>query len=163
MSEEVIKPGKFVSLTYSIADESGSIVEQSDLPVSYIYGGETELIGGMDKAVEGKSAGDSVTFVVSPEQGFGARDENLTFTNDIENVPEPFRRVGVEVPMQNDAGETKSFYVTRIADGKLTVDGNHPLAGKTLRIAVRVLEVRDATREDIGQVLKPGQALPTLN
>ena len=55
-----------------------------------------------------------------------------------------FRRVGAEVAMQNEAGEVKTFYVTRIEDGKLTVDGNHPLAGKSLFVRVNILEVRDA-------------------
>jgi FKBP-type peptidyl-prolyl cis-trans isomerase SlyD len=51
--------------------------------------------------------------------------------------------------MQNETGEAKLFYVTNIENGKLTVDGNHPLAGKTLHVTVQILEVRDATLEDM--------------
>jgi FKBP-type peptidyl-prolyl cis-trans isomerase SlyD len=148
MEKDTIKPGKFVSLTYSIADENGNTLEQNDLPVSYIYGGEQELLGGLDKAVFGKSAGDQVEVVVPPEKGFGAHDSSLTFTDDIENVPEEFRYVGAEVQMQNEDGDVKSFFVTKIENQKLTVDGNHPMAGKTLRIHVKILEVRDATPAD---------------
>jgi FKBP-type peptidyl-prolyl cis-trans isomerase SlyD len=54
--------------------------------------------------------------------------------------------------MQNDDGEVKSFFVTKIEKGKLTVDGNHPMAGKTLRVNVKILEVRDATEEDHRQL-----------
>ena len=162
MSKEIIKTGKFVSLTYSISDTDGNILEQSDLPVSYIHGGETELIGGMDRAVAGKSEGEEVMLTISPEDGFGEHDPDLTFTDDIENVPPEFRQLGAEVQMQNDAGEVKSFYVTKIENGRLTVDGNHPLAGKSLLVKVKILEVRDATKEDAMQVGIPGQS-QTIN
>jgi FKBP-type peptidyl-prolyl cis-trans isomerase SlyD len=105
----------------------------------------------MDKAIAGKRSGDKVDIEVSPQDGFGARDPDLTFTDDIANVPPQFRRLGAEVQMQSEAGEVKTFYVTDIKDDRLTVDGNHPLAGKHLRVHVTIHEVRDATPEDIGQ------------
>ncbi len=163
MTEETIKPGKFVSLTYTIADEAGNILEQNDLPVSYIHGGEMELIGGMEQAVAGRKAGDTVEVVVPPEQGFGEHDPDLTFTDDIENVPEQFRYVGAEVQMRSESGENRSFFVSHIENGKLTVDGNHPLAGKTLKVTVKILEVRDATKEDAMQVAGPNTSRPTIN
>lgn len=156
MSDQTVRPGKFISLTYSIVDDEGRVVEQSDLPVSYIYGGKTEMIGGMDTAMAGKKAGDTVQLSVSPEQGFGPHDPDLTFTDDLENVPPEFRRLGAEVQMQNEAGEVKTFYVTRIENGKLTVDGNHPLAGKQLKVTVRILEVREATKDDLLHVTPAG-------
>lgn len=149
MAKQVIKPGKYVSLTYTISDQEGNLLEQNDIPVNYIHGGETELIGGMDRAVAGKAAGDKVQITVAPEDGFGAHDPELTFTDDVENVPPQFRRIGAEVQMQSESGETRSFFVTRIEDGRLTVDGNHPMAGKTLLVQVKILEVRDATIEDM--------------
>jgi FKBP-type peptidyl-prolyl cis-trans isomerase SlyD len=158
MSKETIKPGKFVSLTYSICDLDGNVLEQSDLPVNYIHGGETELIGGMDSAVAGKGPGDEVGITVPPEQGFGDHDPALTFTDNIENVPPQFRQLGAEVQMQNEAGEVKSFFVTNIENGQLTVDGNHPMAGKTLKVNVKILEVRDATREDAMNIGAQGQS-----
>jgi FKBP-type peptidyl-prolyl cis-trans isomerase SlyD len=162
MSKETIKAGKFVSLTYSISDTEGNVLEQSDLPVNYIHGGETELIGGMDKAVAGKGVGDEVTIKVSPAHGFGDHDPTLTFTDDIENVPPQFRQLGAEVQMQNEVGEMKSFFVTKIENGLLTVDGNHPLAGKELTVNVKILEVRDATQQDALNIGTPGQS-QTLN
>ncbi len=162
MSKEIITTGKFVTLTYSICDLEGNVLEQSDLPVNYIHGGETELIGGMDRAVAGKGPGDEVSITVPPEQGFGDHDPDLTFTDDLENVPPQFRQLGAEVQMQNEAGEVKSFFVTKIENGKLTVDGNHPLAGKTLKVKVKILEVRDATQEDAMTVGAQGQST-TLN
>ena len=151
MSEQTIQPGKFVSLTYAIVEDGGDILEQNDVPVNYIYGGDQELIGGMDSAVKGKKAGDVVELLVSPDDGFGQHDPSLTFTDDLHNVPAEFHKLGAEVQMQNESGDLKSFYVTKIADGKLTVDGNHPLAGKMLRVRVVVQEVRDATPNDYPQ------------
>jgi FKBP-type peptidyl-prolyl cis-trans isomerase SlyD len=152
---EVVSIGKLVALTYSIRDMQGNILEQTDLPVTYIHGGTNELIGGMDRAVTGKAVGDEVELRLSPEQsGFGAHDPELTFTDVIENVPLELRHLGAEVSMQNDAGEVRTFYVTRIEGGRLTVDGNHPFAGKHLIVNVRIHEVRDPTpaelTEDVG-------------
>lgn len=145
---DVIKSGKFVSLTYSICDANGNVLEQNDIPVSYIHGGDMELIGGMDKAVEGRKVGDRVEFTVSSAQGFGDHDPALTFQDSVENVPPQFRHVGAEVQMQNDKGDVKTFYVTGIENGIVTIDGNHPMSGKTLLVTVNVQEVRDATVED---------------
>ena len=149
MSTEAIQAGKYVLLTYTISDDQGNLLEQNDIPVSYVHGGETELIGGMDRAVEGKRAGDEVRMSIPPEAGFGDYDPSLTFTDRIENVPPEFRRLGAEVQMQNDQGDARTFYVTRIENGELTVDGNHPMAGKSLVVKVKILEVRDATVEDL--------------
>jgi FKBP-type peptidyl-prolyl cis-trans isomerase SlyD len=151
MSEQTITSGKFVSLTYSICDEQNNVLEQTDLPVSYIHGGQSELIGGMDKAVAGTRAGDRVELSMTPEQGFGPRDPDLTFTDDLDNVPPAFRFIGAEVQMQSESGEVKTFYVSKIENGRLTVDGNHPLAGKPLRVKVEIKEVREATQQERDQ------------
>ena len=150
-SDQVVRPGKYVSLTYSIADTQGSILEQTDLPVGYIHGGRTELIGGMDAAVSGKCVGDQVDLLLTPEGGFGPHDPNLTFTDSLDNVPPEFHFVGAEVQMQNDSGDVRTFYVTRIGEGTLTVDGNHPLAGKSLKVHVWIKDVRDPTAAELSQ------------
>lgn len=144
MSDETIQPGKYVALTYAIEDDRGEIVEQHDTPLGFVYGSDTELIGGMDRAVAGKRVGDRVEVQVSPQQGFGEHDPGMTFVDAIDNVPPQYRHVGAEVQMQSADGETRSFYVTKIDDGQVTIDGNHPLAGKQLVVRVTITEVRDA-------------------
>ena len=151
MSDQLVTEGKYVTLIYSITDVQGNVLEQTDLPMGYVHGGRTELIGGMDKAIAGKRAGDKVEMELSPHEGFGPQDPDLTFSDDLENVPPEFRFVGAEVQMQNDAGDVKTFYVTRIENGRLTVDGNHPLAGKSLRVHVTIDEVREPTKEELSQ------------
>jgi len=151
MTDQSVRPGKFVSLTYTMCDAEGNVVERSDLPVSYIHGGSTELIGGMDRALAGKRVGDEVEISVPAGDAFGPHDPSLTFTDDLANVPPQFRFLGAEVQMQNEAGDVKTFYVTRIEDGRLTVDGNHPLAGKPLQVRMTVREIRDPTPEELAQ------------
>ena len=148
MSDPVVEKNKVVAITYSIIDASGVILEQSDIPVYYVHGGPNDMFPDVEDALDGKSLGDSVEVVLPPEKAFGYHDPSMTFTDDIDNVPPEFRRVGAEVEMQNDRGEVRSFFVSKIEDGKLTVDGNHPFAGKTLTYAVTVADIRDATEEE---------------
>jgi len=138
-----------VYITYSILDERGMVVEQHDIPVGYVQGANSGILPAIESAVEGRKIGDRVEITLSPEEGYGLRDESLVFVDDIENVPPEFRRVGAEVLFENEAGETKPFYVTAIADGKVTVDGNSSLAGQSVTCLVNVIDIREATPEEI--------------
>lgn len=150
MSQQRIQRNKYVQFTYSISDGEGNVIEQVDLPVHYVHGaGDMGLIERVERALEGRQQGDVIEVEVPPAEGFGEFDPDLTFTDDIDNVPPQFRNVGTQVEMANDAGETKTFVVSKIEDGKLTLDGNHPLAGKTAVFSVTIMEVRDATAEEI--------------
>jgi FKBP-type peptidyl-prolyl cis-trans isomerase SlyD len=139
---------KVVAITYTIVDDSGIILEQSDIPVYYVHGGPNDMFPDIEAALDSCTLGDSVEVVLPPEKAFGYHDPAMTFTDDIDNVPPEFRRVGAEVEMQNDRGETRSFFVSKIEADKLTVDGNHPYAGKTLTYSVTVADIRDATEEE---------------
>jgi FKBP-type peptidyl-prolyl cis-trans isomerase SlyD len=86
---------------------------------------------------------------IDGNQIFGARDESLVFTDDIENVPEEYRQVGTSILMENDKGQTRSFLVTRMDDETLTVDGNNPLCGREVVFTLEILTVRDATDDEI--------------
>jgi FKBP-type peptidyl-prolyl cis-trans isomerase SlyD len=159
MSAPIVSKHKVVAITYSILDESGVILEQSDIPVYYVHGGPNDMFPDVEDALEGCELGDSIEVILPPEKAFGYHDPAMTFTDDIANVPPEFRRVGAEVQMQNERGETRSFFVSRIEDNKLTVDGNHPYAGKTLKYALTVADIRDATEEEKQQ----GIAKPVLH
>ena len=148
MPDPVVRKHKVVAITYSILDESGAILEQSDIPVYYVHGGPNDMFPDIEAALDGHTLGDSVEVVLPPEKAFGYHDPSMTFTDDIDNVPPEFRRVGAEVEMQNDRGDTRTFFVSKIEGNKLTVDGNHPFAGKTLTYAVTVADIRDATEEE---------------
>ena len=160
MSEERVSRNKLVQFTYSISDGEGNVVEQVDLPVSYVHGASSMgLIESVERALNGCKVDDRIEVDVPPSEGFGEHDPDLTFADDIDNVPPQFRKLGTQVEMANDAGETKTFVVTKIEDDKLTLDGNHPLAGKTAKFSVKVVSIRDATPEEI----KNGADNPNVN
>ncbi|MCW9012169.1 MAG: FKBP-type peptidyl-prolyl cis-trans isomerase [Gammaproteobacteria bacterium] len=150
MPDQRISRNKVVQFTYTITDQDGNVVEQVDLPVQYVHGAsQMGLIERVERALEGARVGDKVVAEVPPAEGFGEHDTSLTFEDDIDNVPPQFRKVGTKVEMANDQGETKEFVITKIENGKVTIDGNHPLAGKTAKFTVSVLSIREATPEEI--------------
>lgn len=149
MTEERVARNKVVYVTYSIIDQSGSVFEQSDVPIGYVHGGNSPLFEKIEMALDGHRIGDKVEVSLDPAEGFGPHDPNLTFTDDIDNVPHEFRRVGAEAELQNEQGESMVFRVSRIADGKLTLDGNHALAGQTVTFVVNVANIRDANMDEI--------------
>jgi len=149
MSAEQIKKDKYVELTYAILNAKDEIKERVDIPVKYIHGRDSGLFPKIETALKGHSGGDRVEVSLSQLEGFGPSDPSLIFTDDLANVPAQFHQVGAEVEMQNDRGEAKKFTVTNIENGKLTVDGNHPLAGQTIKFVVTVGVVRDATKEEL--------------
>ncbi len=145
-----ITTNKFVELTYRIIDQTnGEVIEQVEEPLGYVQGDNTLLFNQVTKELEGKSVGDEVEILLKAEDAFGPKLEELIFTDDINNVPLEYRFFGAAVTMQNDKGGTKDFIVSSIEDGKLTIDGNHPLAGKDIIFYVEVLSVRDATADEI--------------
>ena len=149
MSEQRIALNKLVAITYTIKDEQGELLEHSDMPISYIHGGRSDLFEKIETELTGHQVGDVIDVVLPPEEGFGPYDPGMTFTDDVVNVPAQYCQIGAEVEMKNDLGESRMFYVTRIEDGKLTLDGNHPFAGKTLTFTVKVEDVRDAAPADL--------------
>ena len=148
MADQFVDQNKVVTFVYTIVDVAGTLLEQSDLPISYVHGGKHDLFEKVEQALDGALVNDTVEVTLTPEEGFGVHDPELTYTDDIENVPDEFRSIGAEVEMRNDQGDSKKFTVTRIEDGKLTVDGNHPMAGKTIVFRIKVTDIRDATPEE---------------
>lgn len=148
MSQAVVAPNKIVAVTYVLRTEAG-VVEVRDLPVSYLHGAASDLFPKVEQALEGKSVGERVSVTLTAEEGFGAHDPKLTFTDDLENAPPELRQVGMEFEAQNARGEAMLLKVTHVADGKITVDANHPLAGRTVTFDVTVQDIRDATPEEL--------------
>ena len=148
-SGDPIGTNKLVEFTYRILDESGEILEQIDLPVSYVHGSEHGLWRRIETALENRRAGDTVEVLIRPEDAFGNLDPDLQLKQSVQDVPEQFRRVGAEADFENEMGDVHRFRVTAIDGDTLTLDGNHPFAGKTLRFFLSILKVRDATEEEI--------------
>jgi FKBP-type peptidyl-prolyl cis-trans isomerase SlyD len=145
MSERV-RDGMFVELTYKVTDrKTGHVLTCVEFPLGYVHGHNEILAPSVHRELEGRSAGDVIEVPIDGSQIFGVRDESLVFTDDIENVPEEYRKVGTSILMENDKGQTRSFLVTRLDDETLTVDGNNPLCGREVVFTLEILTVRDAT------------------
>jgi FKBP-type peptidyl-prolyl cis-trans isomerase SlyD len=153
-----------VSITYRISNAAGDVVEQSDMPVTYVHGVANNMFPKVEQALIGRCVGDSVQVSLSPEEGFGPSDPGLIFVDDVANAPSEFRFVGARPVFQSATGERREMVVTKIENGRLTVDGNHPFAGQTMTFHVTVVDIRDATESEIGsgqvQPMSPGA--PTL-
>ncbi len=159
-----------VEFTYTITDDDNNVIEQVDLPVNYIHGHDSGMHEKIEKAMENRRAGDLVKVSLDPDEGFGPRDPALIFEDDIANVPEEVRRIGAVAEFHNDRGDTRTFRVTRIEEGRITMDGNHPLAGKAITFTLKILQVRPATEAELSGQAPTGQAAvpvdnkpPTLN
>lgn len=161
MSTAVICKNKVVALTYVLRNQKGEVVEVHDLPVSYVHGSGVDLFPKIERALEGHVVGDAVIVMLAPEEAFGQPDPKLWFTDDLENAPPELHRVGTEFEAQNAKGESVMLHVTAIADGKITVDANHPLAGQTVTFEVTVRDIRDASSEEI-RVGRPAGGGPML-
>jgi FKBP-type peptidyl-prolyl cis-trans isomerase SlyD len=148
---DAVSNNKLVTLTYAIQNELGETIEQNDLPVSYVHGAGSELLPVLEQHLEGKTAGDTVEVTVPPADGFGERDPGLTFSDDINNVPHEYRQVGAQAEFQNEAGEVKMFTISKLDENSVTLDGNHPLAGQTVKFVVNIKEVRDASEDEIAE------------
>ena len=136
-------------MTYIVKDQLGDIIEQNDVPVSYVHGVGSDIIPELEKALTGHAIDDRVNVTISPQDAFGDYDPALVFTDSLENVPEEFRYVGAQALFQNEEGESKTFIVTKIDNDWLTLDGNHPFAGKTVEFEATIHAIRDANDDEI--------------
>jgi FKBP-type peptidyl-prolyl cis-trans isomerase SlyD len=158
-SEPRVRKDQVVYIAYRILDQDGNLHEQVDVPVGYVHGGRSPLFPQIEQALEGRSVGDQVEVTLSPQESFGPHRPELTFTDRLDNVPPEFRHLGAEAQFQNERGESITMVVRRIGDGTITLDGNHPLAGRTLTFLVTVTEIRPATASEIETGLPAGGSL----
>ena len=163
MAEQKIGKHKMVHVTYVILDQRGQVFEQYDMPIGYVQGARSGLFEKVEAALEGRVAGDKIEVTLNPQEGFGQHQSALTFTDEIDNVPPEYRRVGAEVEFENERGEALKFFVTRIENGRLTIDANHPLAGQTVTFVVNVVAVEDASPAEIASGRPDAGDMPSLH
>ena len=138
-----------VSVRVAMYDAQG-VELSAPAETSYVHGGYGGLLGGLERALEGKAAGESVDVQLDPEDAFGDYDAELVRL-------EPAERYGAGIAPGMEVEEDGGLYlVTDVADGKVVLDGNHPLAGMALRFSIDVLAVRNAKPEEIAR----GVSLP---
>lgn len=155
-----IAQDKVVTIHYSLKNEAGEQLESSfnSEPLAYLHG-HHNLIVGLEKELQEKEAGTKLSVSVPPEDAYGMPDDKL-----IEKVPsemfgdEATLEVGMQFHAQSANGDPYVVSITAIDGNMVEVDGNHPFAGQTLHFEVEVLEVRDASAEELdhGHVHAPG-------
>lgn len=154
-----IEQHSVVAIDYKLTDPDGSVLDSSEgqEPLHYLHG-VGALLPALEAQLLGKTAGNSLSVVLAPEDGYGERNEALRQSverSSFEDVPD------LEVGMQFRVGPGEDqpvFTVVEIEDEMVTVDGNHPLAGVELHFDITVREVREATAEEIehGHAHGPG-------
>jgi FKBP-type peptidyl-prolyl cis-trans isomerase SlyD len=139
-----------VTVHYKMSDAQGNLIEESRAPMVYLHGGYDDTLPKIEEALDGKEPGASLLVQVEPEEAFGEYDANLVKIEQRDRLPSPVE-LGMQFEGTPDDPDEESviFTVTEIADDKVVLDGNHPLAGIALRFELNVAEVRAATDEEI--------------
>jgi FKBP-type peptidyl-prolyl cis-trans isomerase SlyD len=138
-----------VSLTYQLRSKQGEVIEGSEQPISYLHGGHHSIFLPVEEALEGKHAGFSCHVTLEPDDAFGEYEAELVRVEARKLFP-PNVKVGMQFEGSSDeSGETRIYTVTEIADDKVVVDGNHPLAGQSLVFSCLVTDVRAASEEEL--------------
>lgn len=146
-----IAANSVVSIHYTLTDDAGAILDSSSNadPLVYLHGTHN-IIPGLENALVGKGAGDTLDVRVNPEDGYGLHDPELIQqvsksmfqgTADIEP--------GMSFQAQDQGGYMQRVQVTAVEGDTVTIDANHPLAGQHLNFNVTVIEVRPATAEEM--------------
>jgi FKBP-type peptidyl-prolyl cis-trans isomerase SlyD len=162
MSDDVVAQNKVVYITYTVLDDAGLVRGQQDMPIGYVHGAKSGLFEEIEQGLDGHKVGDRIEAYLSPD-AFGERNPDLVIEEDIDNVPPQIRYIGAEAELQNDSGEVLTFRVTSIMDGKITLDGNHVLAGRSAKCVAEVLSVRDATPAEVKSGFPAEQGVPQLH
>lgn len=147
-----IEKDTVVSLNYELMDSSNNLIEKTDTPISYLHGGYEGIFPMVEEALHEKEVGHKCSVSMEPEYTFGEYDSELIRIEPRSAFPE-----NVEVGMQfegsmegaEDSEDVMIFTVTDVAEDKVVVDGNHPLAGMLLKFSCTVTDVRPATAEEI--------------
>ena len=139
-----------VTIHYTLKDDAGQVIDSSREgdPIAYLHG-HGNLVPGLERELQGKGTGDKVSVSVTPEEGYGQYDQKL-----VQQVPRRAMQgvgkitVGMRLHAQTPEGP-RAVTVTRLVGDMVTIDGNHPLAGKNLNFDVEITDVRDATEEEL--------------
>ncbi len=141
---------KVTTIDYTLKDDEGTTIDQSSNGEFAYLHGASNIIPGLEQALEGKQAGDELSVSIAPDQAYGEKDlaqiqrvPRSQFPPDVEIQP------GMQFQAQSPDGQMLVVTVSDVDDDVVVVDGNHPLAGKTLHFDVKVVDVRDATAEEM--------------
>lgn len=150
-----IQDKSIVSINFKLTNEKGEVIDSSDgqEPLVYMHGTKG-LIPGLERELDGRSAGDKFQAVIQPEDGYGevrpelirnAKPEAFNGMDDIE--------AGMTFTARGPEGQVEQVYVEEVTEAGIKVNANHPLAGQVLTFDVSVKEVRRATVEELNELV----------
>ena len=151
-----IEQDRAVLIHYHLTDSEGNVIDSSqgsDEPLAYLHG-HGNLVSGVENALAGRSAGDKLDVVVPPEDGYGVRDPALDVAIPLEAFPEEARAdlepgIMFQAPHPADEDQVAVFTIMERLEDAVHCTANHPLAGVTLHFNLEIVEVREATEEEI--------------
>ncbi|NJD24816.1 MAG: peptidylprolyl isomerase [Betaproteobacteria bacterium] len=150
MNMQVAK-NSVVTLEYHVTDPDGEVVDEGREPIIYLHGGYDDIFPKIEESLQGKTVGESVQVKLQPDEAFGDYDAELVQVESRKDFP-----AELQVGMQFEGGPEDGgdedliiYRVTEIADGKVVLDGNHPLAGMALVFTCTVAAIRNASAEEI--------------
>ena len=150
MNMQVVK-NTIVTLDYSVTDPDGELVDAGQEPLVYLHGGYDDIFPLIEEAVHEKKIGESVVVKMQPDDAFGEYDADLIQIEPRKSFPKELQ-VGMQfegLPEGGDEDEVMIYRVTEVADDRVVLDGNHPLAGMALIFTCTVTAVRPASAEEI--------------
>lgn len=146
----LVSTNKVVILNYTLTDDNNQIIDQStDGTFAYLHGANN-IIPGLEKALLDKKVGDNIKVNIEPAEGYGHHDASM-----VQEVPmDMFEsaeqvQVGQQFHAQGPHGNTIVITVTKVDGDNVTIDGNHPLAGMPLNFDVTIVDIRDASEDEI--------------
>jgi len=155
----LIDNNKVITINYTLKNDDGNLIDESnDGSFCYLHGADN-IIPGMEQALHGKTKDDQLQLSLKPDEAYGEYVEALTQIVDraMFDVNDTIE-AGMQFQAQSENGQMIMITVTSVDGDNVTIDGNHPLAGETLHYDITVVDVRDATEEEIshGHVHMPG-------
>ncbi|MFI9508060.1 peptidylprolyl isomerase [Nocardia sp. NPDC052566] len=147
----LIATDKVVAIEYTLTDDADEVLDSSvgEEPLVYLHGADN-IVPGLEQALEGKAVGDELDVVVEPEDGYGEYLAELISIVDrdmFEGVDE--LEAGMEFEAESPDGDSQIVLVRAVDGDEVTVDANHPLAGQRLHFKVKVVEVREASEDEL--------------
>lgn len=145
-----IEDKKVVQFHYTLKDADQNLLEstEGDTPVAYLHGYQN-MMASLEDALSGKAAGDKFSVTLTPEEGYGERNEEATQRVPIKHLQGAKKwKPGMVATVQTEQGQ-RQVTVVKVGKFMVTVDSNHPFAGKTLNFDIEVVDVRDASDEEV--------------
>ncbi len=139
---------KVVRLKYAVFDRDGEHALEYRDDLYYLHGGYGGAFPKIEAALEGMEIHGKTEVELSPEEGYGLYNPALLISEDASAFPAEAQQIGARVDGEGPDGRVVSFRVVKREGNRITVDGNHPLAGRQLRFVLEVLDIRNASEAE---------------